>query len=180
MTNPEQELRRTSLYETHKAAGAKMVPFAGYEMPVQYTGVIEEHRAVREAAGLFDVSHMGEFEAREESGALRSTQLVTKKAKPERWAAFRMRHVRGRPTRRSDLTAILPAWCDRAHWPIMGAMETNIRKDWEVEWFSPSREGNVAVRNVSAETLGPSPAGPAADPFLGKYSGGGRPRADCN
>ena len=70
MTNSEQELRRTSLYETHKAAGAKMVPFAGYEMPVQYTGVIDEHHAVREAAGLFDVSHMGEFEARgREAGA---------------------------------------------------------------------------------------------------------------
>ena len=57
-------LLRTPLYEAHRAAGAKLVPFAGYEMPVQYTGVIEEHRAVRSAAGLFDVSHMGEFRVR--------------------------------------------------------------------------------------------------------------------
>jgi len=54
-------LRRTPLYEQHRAAGAKLVPFAGFEMPVQYSGLIEEHRAVRGAAGLFDVSHMGEF-----------------------------------------------------------------------------------------------------------------------
>jgi glycine hydroxymethyltransferase len=56
-------LRRTTLYDTHKALGAKMVPFAGWEMPVWYTGVIEEHKAVREAAGLFDVSHMGVLDA---------------------------------------------------------------------------------------------------------------------
>ena len=56
-------LERTTLYETHKKMGAKMVPFAGWEMPVWYTGVIEEHKAVREAAGLFDVSHMGVLDA---------------------------------------------------------------------------------------------------------------------
>lgn len=56
-------LKRTSLYETHKALGAKLIPFAGYDMPVWYTSVGEEHAAVRQAAGLFDVSHMGVFEA---------------------------------------------------------------------------------------------------------------------
>lgn len=55
-------LRRTPLYERHVAAGARLVDFAGWEMPVQYTGVIEEHRAVRGACGIFDVSHMGEIE----------------------------------------------------------------------------------------------------------------------
>ncbi len=56
-------LRRTPLYETHVAAGGQMVPFAGWEMPVQYkaTGLEAEHRATRTAAGLFDVSHMGEI-----------------------------------------------------------------------------------------------------------------------
>ena len=52
-------LKRTYLYDTHKAMGARMVPFGGWEMPVWYTSNLEEHRAVREAAGLFDVSHMG-------------------------------------------------------------------------------------------------------------------------
>ncbi len=58
----EKLLKRTPLYSTHVALGAKIVPFAGFEMPVQYpTGITAEHKAVREKAGLFDVSHMGEF-----------------------------------------------------------------------------------------------------------------------
>jgi glycine hydroxymethyltransferase len=58
----DEPLKRTQLYETHRRLGAKIVPFAGYEMPVQYTSVMDEHLAVRNAAGLFDVSHMGLFE----------------------------------------------------------------------------------------------------------------------
>ncbi len=57
-----QTLQRTPLFERHVAAGARMVPFAGWEMPVQYDGVIPEHRAVRTDCGVFDVSHMGELE----------------------------------------------------------------------------------------------------------------------
>jgi aminomethyltransferase len=57
-----QTLRRTPLYEKHVEAGARLVPFAGWEMPVQYEGVIAEHRAVRTDSGVFDVSHMGEIE----------------------------------------------------------------------------------------------------------------------
>jgi aminomethyltransferase len=59
-----QTLQRTPLYDCHLEAGARMVDFAGWEMPVQYQGVIDEHRAVRTAAGLFDVSHMGEVRVR--------------------------------------------------------------------------------------------------------------------
>jgi aminomethyltransferase len=56
-------LQRTALFDRHKALGAKMVPFAGWEMPVQYpSGILAEHHAVRNGAGIFDVSHMGEFE----------------------------------------------------------------------------------------------------------------------
>jgi aminomethyltransferase len=57
-----QTLRRTPLHDRHVALGARMVPFAGWEMPVQYEGVIHEHRAVRQDSGAFDVSHMGELE----------------------------------------------------------------------------------------------------------------------
>ena len=57
-----EALRRTCLHEEHVRLGARMVPFAGWEMPVQYTGIIDEHNAVRTAAGMFDVSHMGRFE----------------------------------------------------------------------------------------------------------------------
>jgi aminomethyltransferase len=55
-------LQRTPLYDEHRALGAKLVEFGGWEMPVSYRGIMEEHRAVRTAAGLFDVSHMGEIE----------------------------------------------------------------------------------------------------------------------
>jgi len=70
------DLRRTPLYDAHRARGAKMVPFGGWEMPVEYSGLIAEHMAVREKAGLFDVSHMGEFEV-EGEGALAFLQRVT-------------------------------------------------------------------------------------------------------
>jgi aminomethyltransferase len=59
-----ETLKRTALYERHAAAGARLVPFAGWEMPVQYAGIREEHLAVRQASGVFDVSHMGEIETR--------------------------------------------------------------------------------------------------------------------
>ena len=57
-----ETLQHTPLHDRHVELGARMVPFAGWEMPVQYTGVIPEHRAVRTDAGVFDVSHMGELE----------------------------------------------------------------------------------------------------------------------
>ncbi len=57
-------MKRTPLYDAHRALGARMVDFAGWQMPVQYSGVIDEHVAVRTRAGLFDVSHMGEVEVR--------------------------------------------------------------------------------------------------------------------
>src|SRR6266700_5647145 len=57
-----QTLLRTPVFDRHVALGARLVPFAGWEMPVQYEGVIPEHRAVREDCGVFDVSHMGELE----------------------------------------------------------------------------------------------------------------------
>jgi aminomethyltransferase len=58
------ELKRTPLYACHVALGARVVEFGGWEMPVQYSGIVDEHNAVRNAAGLFDISHMGEFEVK--------------------------------------------------------------------------------------------------------------------
>lgn len=69
-------MKKTALYDKHVSLGAKIVPFAGFEMPVQYSGVTEEHFAVREKAGLFDVSHMGQFFV-EGPGAKDLLQLVT-------------------------------------------------------------------------------------------------------
>src|SRR6478672_2873259 len=69
-------LRRTPLYPLHRELGAKLIDFGGWEMPVQYAGILEEHRAVRERVGLFDVSHMGELEFRG-GDALAALQRLT-------------------------------------------------------------------------------------------------------
>jgi aminomethyltransferase len=60
----EQPLRRTALFDVHRALGARIVPFGGFEMPVQYAGILAEHDAVRKRAGLFDLSHMAQYELR--------------------------------------------------------------------------------------------------------------------
>jgi glycine hydroxymethyltransferase len=61
---PERQLKFTRLHDTHKEMGGRLVPFAGWEMPVQYSGIYDEHLATRQAAGLFDVSHMGVYDVR--------------------------------------------------------------------------------------------------------------------
>ena len=58
----DETIRRTALFDAHRALGAKMVPFGGFEMPVQYSSILKEHDAVRKRAGLFDLSHMAQFE----------------------------------------------------------------------------------------------------------------------
>jgi aminomethyltransferase len=78
MTDPA--LRKTSLHDRHVKAGARMVPFTGFEMPVQYTGIVDEHQAVRTACGIFDVSHMGELEMRGEHAAAVVDYLITNDA----------------------------------------------------------------------------------------------------
>src|SRR5512145_250681 len=70
------ELRKTPLHARHRASNARMVPFAGWDMPVEYSGISAEHMAVRTAAGLFDVSHMGEVEIAGK-GALEAVQHIT-------------------------------------------------------------------------------------------------------
>lgn len=72
-----ETLRTTPLHDRHLALGAKMAPFGGFDMPIQYTGILDEHRAVREAAGLFDVSHMGEFRLRGPQAIRLAQRLVT-------------------------------------------------------------------------------------------------------
>ena len=74
----EGSLRRTPLYEEHKELGARLVDFAGWEMPVQYSGIKAEHTAVRESAGLFDVSHMGEVVFRGPEAEAAVQRLVTR------------------------------------------------------------------------------------------------------
>ena len=73
-----EQLHQTALIEVHRAAGARLIEFGGWLMPVQYTGILEEHRAVRERAGLFDLSHMGElFVDGDDAGDALAAALVT-------------------------------------------------------------------------------------------------------
>ena len=76
-SEPATAVKRTPFHEFHRAAGAKLVDFAGFEMPVRYTGDVREHQAVRTAAGLFDISHMGEFEVRGADAAAWLDRMVT-------------------------------------------------------------------------------------------------------
>ena len=79
MTQPTAGLKTTALNSVHRKMGAKMVDFGGWDMPLQYSGILEEHRAVRASVGVFDVSHMGEIEIYgPDAGAL--TSYVTTNA----------------------------------------------------------------------------------------------------
>ncbi len=75
-----ETLKKTPLTEKHRSLGAKMVDFGGWEMPVQYTGIIEEHHAVRRKAGLFDVSHMGEIDVQGPEALKLVNKLITNDA----------------------------------------------------------------------------------------------------
>ena len=70
-------LLHTPLYDWHVAQGGRMVEFGGWEMPVQYTSIVEEHHAVRRAAGLFDISHMGRFSFRSPQSEALLSRLLT-------------------------------------------------------------------------------------------------------
>src|SRR6202166_4305924 len=79
MTQPTPALKATPLNAVHRRLGAKMVDFGGWDMPLQYSGILDEHHAVRKSVGLFDVSHMGEIEIRG-ADAFALTDLVTTNA----------------------------------------------------------------------------------------------------
>lgn len=92
-TGPQEALARTPLFDLHKELGGRMVPFAGYEMPVQFSGILDEHRHTRKAAGLFDVSHMGQvrLDGPEAPSAMESivpADIVGLKAGRQRYALF--------------------------------------------------------------------------------------------
>src|SRR6187549_771842 len=84
LARDESSLKRTPLYALHVARGGKLVPFAGYEMPVQYpAGVLKEHLHTRANAGLFDVSHMGQLALRPKSGQVADAALALERLVPQ-------------------------------------------------------------------------------------------------
>ncbi len=163
-TTPTAPLRRTPLFDVHVKAGARMVPFGGWEMPVQYTSILEEHRAVRAAVGLFDISHMGEFEVRGPRALAAVQRLTTNDA-----AALEEGHVQytllcdpdGGIV--DDLTLSRLA-ADRFMLTVNAA---NTPKDWA--WVT-AQAGEAEWRDVSAEKGLLAVQGPRAEALVGRLA----------
>jgi aminomethyltransferase len=140
-------MKRTPFYEIHRKAGAKIVPFAGYEMPVLYAGIMEEHKAVRNAVGVFDVSHMGEFFAKG-ANALSFLQKITvndvSKLTPGKAQYSAMCFDDGGIV--DDLLIYMLA--EHSYMIVVNA--SNIEKDWE--WMKKHCPSDVFFENKSDET----------------------------
>jgi len=154
-------LRRTPLHDVHVQAGARMVPFGGWDMPVQYTGIIEEHRAVRRAVGLFDISHMGEFEVAG-PGALAAVQRLCSNDASALAVGQVQYSLLCYPEGGivDDLTLYRLAG-DRF---MLTVNASNIEKDWA--WVTEHDEGRARWRNASEETALLAVQGPMAESLV--------------
>lgn len=158
-------LKRTPLAQVHVAMGARMVEFAGWEMPVEYGGVIEEHMAVRERAGLFDLSHMGEIEV---SGprALELIQLLTPND-AARLAVGQAQYsalTTEQGTFVDDLLIYRTA--DQSFFLCVNA--ANTEKDYA--WISERRFATVEVKDLSSEYALIAIQGPRAEAILSRLT----------
>jgi aminomethyltransferase len=137
-------MKRTPFFEIHQQAGAKIVPFGGFEMPVQYAGIMEEHKTVRTAVGVFDVSHMGEFFAHG-SNALSFLQSITvndvSKLTPGKAQYSAMCYENGGIV--DDLLIYMLA--EQSYMIVVNA--ANIDKDWE--WMQQHCPSGVTFENKS-------------------------------
>ena len=158
-------MKRTPLYDRHVALGARMSPFGGYDMPVQYSGITAEHMAVRSAVGLFDVSHMGEFRVAG-AGALDFLQHVTLNdvaALSEGQAQYSgMCYPDGGMV--DDLLIYR-----RADHYFLVVNAANIDKD--LEWLQSHANGDVAIENLSDETGLIAIQGPGSRKMVGNLLG---------
>jgi aminomethyltransferase len=136
-------MKTTAFYEIHKALGAKIVEFAGFQMPVQYSGIIDEHLTVRNKVGVFDVSHMGEFEVRG-TDALQFLQRVTvndvSKLTEGKVQYSAMCYVDGGIV--DDLLVY-----NVGDYFMLVVNASNIDKDFE--WLQSQLKGDVDLKNVS-------------------------------
>lgn len=159
----EENLKRTPLFAVHQGLGARLVPFGGWEMPVQYSGVIDEHKAVRERAGLFDVSHMGEFEV-SGPGALALIQKVsTNNAARLEVGGIQYGLMCNEGGTIIDDILIYRLGAER-YWLVVNA--GNTAKDWD--WVSQQAQGmpDVTVRDVTADVALLALQGPLAEQIL--------------
>jgi len=165
MTQPDAALKRTPLHAAHVRRGARMIPFGGWDMPVQYTGIIEEHRAVRSAVGCFDVSHMGEFEFRGPDAARVLQRLTTNDV-----SALAVGQVQYAVLCYEDGGIVDDLTLYRLaddHY-MMTVNASNIDKDWA--WVERHLDGRVDAKNVSAETGLIAVQGPHAERLLARLA----------
>ncbi|MBJ6116775.1 glycine cleavage system aminomethyltransferase GcvT [Pontibacter sp. BT310] len=140
------ELKKIALNDVHEALGAKMVPFAGYNMPVRYSSDLEEHNTVRNAVGIFDVSHMGEFLV-QGPAALDLIQRVTtndaSKLTPGKiqYSCF--------PNEQGGIVDDLLVYCMGDEDYLLVVNASNIDKDWE--WINKYNTGGAKLTNISDE-----------------------------
>ena len=164
-TTAPTSLKRTPLHDVHVKAGAKMVPFGGWDMPVQYSGIIEEHRAVRRAVGLFDISHMGEFEVEGKDALAVVQRLCTNDAAalvPGQVQYSLLCHPTGGIV--DDLTLYRLAE-DRF---MLTVNASNIDKDWR--WVTEQGLGDARWVDVSDATALLAVQGPKAEALVGRLS----------
>lgn len=150
-------MKNTALSHIHEALGAKMVPFAGYNMPVQYEGVTAEHLSVRENVGVFDVSHMGEFIIRGE-GAFELLQKVTTND-VSKLVDGKVQYTclpNGKGGIVDDL--LVYRMDEQTYFLVVNA--SNIAKDWD--WISKHNTAGVEMVNISEDTSLLAVQGPEA------------------
>ena len=155
-------MKSTPFTQKHIALGAKMAPFAGYNMPISYTGINDEHHAVRNNAGVFDVSHMGEFILKGE-GALDLIQRVTTND------ASKLSNGKAQysclTNENAGIVDDLLIYCveeNKVYMLVVNA--SNIEKDWE--WIMRHNTGNVEMHNISDKTALLAIQGPNATKIL--------------
>jgi len=160
------ELKRTPLCEEHVAAKARMVDFGGWEMPVQYAGVIEEHLAVRSKAGLFDVSHMGEVDVRGREALAFVQHLITNDA--TKIANGQILYTPMCYTDGGIVDDLLVYRYDLEHFFLV-VNASNTEKDYA--WMQEQAQGfEVVLDNVSDKTAQLALQGPLAETILQRLS----------
>lgn len=159
--------RKTPLYETHVKYGGKIVEFGGWLLPVQYAGILDEHKAVREKAGLFDVSHMGEVLVKGTESLAFLQKLVTNDV-----AQMADNQVQYTPMCYPDGGTVddLLIYKGGSEEYFLVINAANIEKDWN--WMQENSVGfNVELSNLSDETAELALQGPLAETILRKLTG---------
>ena len=155
-------MKNTPFTDKHIALGAKMAPFAGYNMPISYTSINEEHQTVRKNAGVFDVSHMGEFMLKGEN-ALDLIQRVTSND-ASRLTAGKAQYS-CLPNEEGGIVDDLLIYCieeNKVYMIVVNA--SNIEKDWN--WFQKHNSKKVEMHNISDDTCLLAVQGPNATKIL--------------